>query len=408
QFPHPSLPGSETAEVWIPLTYTSEQVVSRRGPYYLKVLARLRPGATIEQARSEMNSLGQRFERELPGYRGPNGEDGGWHISVTPLQEEIVGGSRRTLILLFVAVGLLLLIACANVANLVLMRTAKRRQELAIRAALGASRWRLVQQSLIEGILLTSAGAALGLVFVRWGIGLLSTIGPKILPRAHELVVDGRVLAFTLATTFLTGITVGLVPLRQISTLEQHGSLAKVDRYGSQRLSRWSAVLVASEVGLAVLLLMASGLLVRSLFNLQKTNPGLTPDQLFAAEVDLTAGRYQTAEQATKFYRELTARVQTLPGVAAVTFGTLQPLSGTGNSDPFAIEGRKLDPANLTSAGWQLIGPNYLHALGIPLIRGRDLEQADMAVGAPPVAIINEKMATRYLPNEDPVVRRIN
>jgi putative ABC transport system permease protein len=152
---------------------------------------------------------------------------------------------------------------------------------------------------------------------------------------------------------------------------------------------------------------MASGLLVRSLFNLQKTNPGLTPDQLFAAEVDLTAGRYQTAEQATKFYRELTARVQTLPGVAAVTFGTLQPLSGTGNSDPFAIEGRKLDPANLTSAGWQLIGPNYLHALGIPLIRGRDLEQADMAVGAPPVAIINEKMATRYWPNEDPVGRRI-
>ena len=162
QFPHPSFSSGEPADVWAPLTYTQEQVTNRRGPYFLNVLARLAPGVELEQSRAHMNGLAQRFERELRGYRGPNGEDGGWHITVTPLQEEIVGGSRRALLVLLFSVGLLLLIACANVANLLLMRSAKRQKELAIRVALGASRWQIVRQLLVEDLVLATLGGSAG------------------------------------------------------------------------------------------------------------------------------------------------------------------------------------------------------------------------------------------------------
>src|SRR6185312_4208712 len=173
--------------------------------YFLNVIGRLAPGVTLEQARSQMNVLGQRFERELRGYRGPNGEDGGWRITVTPLQEEIVGGSRRALLVLLFSVGLLLLIACANVANLLLMRSAKRHKELAIRTALGASRWTIARQLLIEGLVLATFAAALGIVFVNWGIELLAALGPSILPRAQEVSIDRYVFGFVaLAVTLIS------------------------------------------------------------------------------------------------------------------------------------------------------------------------------------------------------------
>ena len=410
QFPHPSFTsfaGGEPADVWLPLNYTRDQVTNRRGPYFLRVLGRLAPGVTLDQARSHMNGLGQRFERELRGYRGPNGEDGGWHITVTPLQEEIVGSSRRALLVLLFAVGLLLLIACANVANLLLMRSAKRHKELAIRAALGASRWKIVRQLLIEGLVLATLAAALGLVFVNWGVELLAALGPSILPRAQEVNIDGRVFGFMFAAVALVSIGFSLIAARPAAKLDLQESLKSTRQSGGPRPRQWSNALVVAEVSLAVLLLVGSGLLVKSLLQLQRTNPGIIAGELVSVEIDLSASTYQDSERASDFYRRLVRQVESLPGVQSVSFGTQQPLSGSAGSDPFAIEGRKLDPTNLTAAGWQLVGASYFKTLGIPLIKGREVTAEDMEPGAPGVAVINERMAARYWPNEDPIGRRI-
>lgn len=406
-FPHASLRGSEPADLWVPLSYTGDEIASRRGPYFLNVIGRLGPGVTLEQARSQMDALGQRFERELRGYRGPNGEDGGWRITLTPLQEEIVGSSRRALLVLLFAVALLLLIACANVANLLLMRGAKRRKELAVRAALGASRWRLVRQVAVEGSLLTALSAALGLVIAAWGIDLLRVFGAGILPRAYELSLDVRVFAFAVAIALVISLAFALIPLRQVTKLDLRDSLNRLGHGNSGRPGRWSDALVVAEVSLAVLLLVGSGLLVKSLFNLQRVDPGLVTENLTSIEVDLSAAAYKEPGQVKDFYRELVQRIETKPGVQAVSFSTQQPLSGNAGNDPFAIEGRRLDPANLTTAGWQLVGPNYLQTLGIPIVKGRDFTAEDTANGAAPVAIINQKMAARFWPKEDPIGRRI-
>jgi putative ABC transport system permease protein len=406
QFPHPSFTSGETADLWVPLVYGQDQVATRRGPYFLNVLARLKPGVTLEQSRAHMNALAQRFERELRGYRGPNGEDGGWQITVTPLQEEIVGGSRRALLVLLFAVGLLLLIACANVANLLLMRSAKRHKELAIRAALGASHWKIARQLLVEGLVLATVAAALGLVFVKWGIDLLVAIGPSIVPRAQEVNIDARVFAFMALAVAAISIGFGLAAARPVSKLDLNETW-KATRPGSSMRRQWSNVLVIAEVSLAVLLLVGSGLLVKSLWRLQQTSPGIAPEDLLSVEFDLSATTYNDAERVSDFYRRLVTHVQSLPGVQSVSFGTNQPLSGGAGSDPFAIEGRQLDPSNLTSAGWQLVGANYFKTLGTQLIKGRDFTAEDMQPGAPPVAVINERMAARYWPNEDPVGRRI-
>lgn len=407
QFPHPSRASGEPIDIWVPLSYAPDQVTKRSGPYFLNVLARLKPDVTLEQSRAHMDALAQRFEREVSGYRGPNGEDGGWHITVTPLQEEIVGGSRRALLVLLFSVGLLLLIACANVANLLMMRSAKRHRELAIRAALGASRWKIARQLLIEGLVLATLAAVVGLLFVNWGIDLLVALGPSIVPRAQEVNFDARVFGFMALVVAVISIGFSFVAARPVSKLDLNESLKNTRAAGGVQRRQWSNVLVVAEVSLAVLLLIGSGLLVRSLWRLQQTNPGITPEELVSVEFDLSATNYSDPEHASDFYRRLVSQVQSLPGVQSVSFGTNQPLSGTAGSDPFAIEGRKLDPSNLTSAGWQLVGANYLKTLGIQLVKGRDFTAEDMQPGAPPVAVINERMAARYWPSEDPIGRRI-
>jgi putative ABC transport system permease protein len=408
QFPHPSFRASEPADLWTLLSYSSDDVVNRRGPYYLTVLGRLAPGVGVAQARSHMDALGAQFERELRGYRGPNGEDGGWRISVVPLQEEIVGKSRNALLVLLVSVGILLLIASANVANLLLMRTTKRRRELAIRAALGANRWRLARQLLFEGLLLTTFAAALGLLFASWGIDLLGALGPNVLPRAQELTIDVRVFAFTAVVALAISVAFGLVPLRTVAGIDLRESLSRAGQFGSTGgPGRLLDVLVIAEVSLAVLLLVGSGLLAKSLLNLQRVDPGLVTENLLSVELDLAASAYRDENAASDFFRELVQRVEAQPGVHAVSFSTQQPLNSGAGNDPFAIEGRKLDPANLTTAAWQVVGPNYLQTLGIPIAKGRDLTEQDLAPGAPPVAVINEKMAARFWPSEDPVGKRI-
>ena len=407
QFPHASFSWAEPADVWVPLNLREIEYAGRSGPYFLNILARLAPGVTLEQARTHMNAFAQRLEREQPGYRGPNGEDGGWHITVTPLQEEIIGSSRRALLVLLFSVGLLLLIACANVANLLLMRSAKRHRELAIRAALGASRWQIARQLVVEGLLLSVLAAALGLVFVNWGIELLTRLGPSIVPRAQEVSIDARVFGFMALAVAAISVGFGLVAAWPVSKLDLQEALRNTRQSGGVQPRRWSNILVVAEVSLAVLLLVGSGLLVKSLLRLQQTNPGIVASQLTSVEIDLSSQTYSDAERASEFYRQLVAHVESLPGVQSVTFSTGQPLSGSAGSDPFAIEGRQLDPSNLTSAGWQVVGPNYLRTLGISIIKGRDFTAQDMEPGAQPVAVVNERLVSRYFPNEDPIGRRI-
>jgi len=407
QFPHASLPFAQPAEVWIPLVYPAEQVAQRQGPYYLSVLAHLKPGVTLSQARTQMNALGQTFEKQYRGYRGPNGEDGGWRITVSPLKEEAVGSSRTALLILFGAVGLVLLIACANVANLMLVRATAQQKEAAVRAALGASGWRIARQWLVESLLLSLLGSGLGLLLARWSIDLLIKLGPVGLPRVPEIKIDARVVVFTTGLAILTGVLCSLIPALRASKLDLQSALKESRALGGWRWQYGRNLLVVAEVALSLMLLIGAGLLVKTFVRLQRINPGVAAGEVLTAQINLPESRYREPAQASAFYRELIDRLEALPGVQGASVSTMRPLNGTARSDPFAIEGRPFDPSNLTFAGWQMVGANYFGTLGIPLVQGRDLTAQDSDEKAPIVAIINEAMARRFWPNENPIGRRI-
>jgi putative ABC transport system permease protein len=406
-FPYTGPATHEPADVFVPLSFSAEQIARRQGPHYLNVIARLNADVSLAEARSQMNAFAQRLEREERGYRGPNGEDGGWRVTVVPLHEESVGGSRRGLLVLLAGVGLVLLIACANVGNLLLLRALKRRKELAIRTALGASRRRLIQQLAIEGLLLVTLSGVFGLLLARWGIDLLATLGAANLPRPTEIKIDRSVLAFTALTGIVSGVLLCLLPSLHFSRFDLKVALRATGELINSRPNRWSSVLVVVEVALSLLLLVGAGLLVNSFLHLQRVHPGLTIDHLMMAEINLPAVHYKEPAKVSGFYQELVHRIESLPGVKSASFTTLQPLSGGVQNDPFVIEGRPLNPTDLTSATWQVVGPGYFQTLGIPLIRGRDINATDSDSAAPAVAVVNQRMAARYWPNEDPIGRRV-
>jgi len=407
QFPHASLRFARPAELWIPLVYSSEQVTGRQGPYYLDVLAHLKPGVTLAQAQARMATLGQMFEEQYRGYRGPGGEDGGWRITVAPLREEAVGNSRTALLILFGAVGLVLLIACANVTNLMLVRVTARQKEVAIRAALGASRWRIARQWLIESLLLGMLGSGLGLLLAQWCIDLLIKLGPVGLPRASEIKIHARVIVFTVGLAILTGVLCCLIPALRAASIDLQTTLKESRALGGWRRQYGRKLLVVAEVALSLMLLIGAGLLVKTFFRLQRVNPGIAADEVLTAEINLPESRYRDPAQVSAFYRELIERLETLPGVQGASLSTMRPLNGEARSDPFAIEGRPFDPTNMTAAGWQIVGANYFRTLGISILHGRDLTARDTDESAPRVAIINETMARRFWPNENPIGRRI-
>ncbi|MCM3872700.1 MAG: ABC transporter permease [Pyrinomonadaceae bacterium] len=409
QFPHARLSFAEPADLWIPLVYSGEQVAQRQGPYFLNVISLLKPGVTLSQAGAEMNALAQRFETDYRGYRGPNGADGGWRITLSPLQEEAVGNSRRALLLLFGAVALVLLIACANVANLLLVRSANRQKELALRLALGASRWRITRQLIVESLILSVLGGSLGLLIGIWGVDLLASFPSANLPRMGDVGLDWRVLVFTVLLTVLTALIFGLDPARRASNFNLQQTLKenKGAAMESWRRHYWRNGLLISEVALSFVLLIGAGLLVNSFLRLQYTQPAIANDGLLTVEINLSESRYGEPAQVSGFFQELVRRVEGLPGVEAASVSTARPLSGVTRNDPFSIEGRPLDLDNPTFAGWQMVGANYFQTLGIPLVQGRDVAFQDLAVTAPPVAVINETMAARYWPNENPIGRRV-
>ena len=401
-------PLAEAALLWTPVSFTPAQIAQREGPYYLHVLARLRDGVTVQQAQREMNALGQRFEREQPGYRGPNNADGGWRITVVPALEQVVGRSRQSLRLLLTIAAMVLLIACANVANLLLARATTRQRELAVRAAVGASRARIVRQLLVESVLLAALGGALGVLLASWGVDWLLALNPAALPRLSEIKLDRVVLGFSLAVSLLVGALCGLAPawlagrvdLNQV--LKEGGAQVAGDR--RQPLARQA--LVAVEIALACVALVGAGLLIRSFLQLQRVDRGLQSDHVLTGRLSLPAEKYREPAQIAGFYNELTRKLSALPGVEAAAISTQLPLSGRTMNDPFSIEGRALDFKNTATAGHQNVSPAYFRALGIQALRGRDFNDSDTN-DAPPVAVINERMARAYWPNEDPIGRRI-
>lgn len=405
EFPHASFNFTEPAEFWVPLAFTTDQITERQRPYYLNVIGLLKPNVTLEQSRTEMTALAQRFEQQYPGYRGPNNADGGWRITVVPLQEQIIGNSRRALLVLFAAVGLVLLIACANAANLLLMRATVRQKELAVRAAIGASRNRLFRQLLTESLLLSGLGGVCGLALAWWGIKGLLALSPDNLPRLSETNLDGRVLWFTVGISLLTGLIFGIAPALQASKVDLQQSLK--EGAAATRGRHWLRnALVVGEVAIAMVLLIGAGLLLNSFLQLQRINPGVDVNRVLSAEIALPNSRYPEPAKAAAFYQELLRKMESLPGVESASLSTIQPLSQSAVNDPFSIEGRAMDFNNPSVAGWQLIAPNYFRSLGIGLVAGRDFNEHDNTEVSG-VAIINDALAKRYFPNENPIGKRI-
>ncbi|MFN7949055.1 MAG: ABC transporter permease [Blastocatellia bacterium] len=408
QFPHRSFPFAEPAEVFVPLVFDAAQVAKREGQWEHFVIGRLNANVTPDQARAQMNALAGTFEQQYRGYRGPNGEDGGWRITLEPLQSVVTGSSRAALFVLMGIVSLVLLIACANVASLLLARAAGRQKEIAVRLAMGAPRLRIVRQLLTESVLLALFGGALGLLLADRGTALLVRLNPDSLPRTNEISIDGRVLIFTVAVSVLTGLLSGLAPALAASRPDLNRTLKES---GAPLLPGWRRIqfrhlLVTGEIALALMVLVCAGLMLNSFLRLTQASPGLDSQQVLTAEISLPAAKYADRAQAAAFYEQLLAKITTLPGVQSAGMSSITPLSGTAIDDPFSIEGRPLDPNHFTVAGHQTISPGFFRTLSIELLKGRDFTAGD-AAGAPAVAIINEAMARTYWPDQNPLGQRL-
>jgi putative ABC transport system permease protein len=333
----------------------------------------------------------------------------GWGAIVLLLLERFVGELRPTLYLLLAAVGFLLLIACANVANLLLARASVRQREVAIRAALGAGRWRIVRQLLTESVLLSAVGGAAGMVLATWGMGALIGISPATIPRLGEVSLDWRVLGFTFGVSLVTGLIFGLLPALQAANPDLNEALKQGGRgsAGASRGKRVRSALVVAEVALSLTLLVGAGLMLKSFARLQQVSPGFNAENLLTVGLSLPRAKYREGPQVVAFYQQLLDKVSGLPGAQSAGLVDALPLAG-GSYLSFAIEGRVLQPTeNEPDAEHQVVSPGYFKTMGIPLIRGRLLSEQDHAQ-VPFATVISETMARRYFPNEDPLGKRIN
>ncbi len=387
-------------EVYRAMGLNDEQRANRSGRY-LTVIARMRPGVTAEQARAEMNAVGLRLAAQYPD------ENAGRSATIDPLDRTITWNTRTALLMLLGAVGLVLLIACANVANLLLGQAAGRRKEMAVRAALGAGRLRLVRQMLTESLTLSLAGGLAGLLLAKWGVGLLVSLSPAGIPRAEEAGLDLRVLGFALLVSTLTGLAFGLVPALQASKVELTDALKSGTRAAGGRRSLVRGALVASEVGLSLVLLVGAGLLVKSFVRLTEVELGFDPSHVVAADISLPY-RYNSPEKRVEFYRQLLTRVEVLPGVSSAAVSQSVPLSGEEHGAQFKVVGRETGPDGGGKYGsiYHRVSADYLKTFGVRLLKGRGLNERDTN-GAPGVALVNETLARRVFPGEDPLGKQI-
>ena len=395
---------NEPVELWTPIAADAsgtDPVTGQRGAHFLRVIGRLKPGVTHEQAQSELTAIAARLEQQYPDNNTRRS------LRIESAHSALVGDVRPMLILFLCAVATVLLIACANVANLLLARATGRHKEMAIRSALGASRVRVIRQLLTESVLLSIAGGSVGLLLAVWWSDLLVALGKEDIPRALEIGIDWRVLAFTLGISLITGLIFGMAPAFHSSKTELVESLKENSRGGSEgaRKIRLRNVLMVGELAMAVVLLVVAGLLIQSLYRLQQVNSGLKTENILTFNVGLSEVKYNSERQ-TQFFIDLKHRLEATPGVVAASTIYPLPLSGNRFSISFQIEGRPVAPKDEPSADFFTTGVGYFRTMGIPVIKGRDFDDRDKH-GSTPVIIITETFARQHFPGEDPIGKRV-
>ncbi|MDQ3816656.1 MAG: ABC transporter permease [Acidobacteriota bacterium] len=393
------------SEMWTPLAPADAQKTNRTA-HFLYTRARLKPGVTIEQAQAEMDTISARLREQYPDTNNQRG------VRLASLQQEDVAQIRPALLILLAAVGFVLLIACANVANLMLARAASRQKEMAIRTALGAGRFRIIRQLLTESVLLSVLGGVCGLLLALWGVDLLIASMPREyalgVPGWNKISLDYRVLVFTFAVSVLTGVLFGLFPAWQATKSDLNESLKEGGRTsaGTGR-KRYRNALIVSEVTLALVLLVGAGLMMRSILRLMDVNPGFDPQNLVTLQLTLPSSHYSKSEQVTNFYQELTQRLRSLPGVEAAASIDMMPMGGSGGTTTFLVEGRPAPPqGQYPEANGRTSSPGYFQTMRIPILKGRDFNEHDTK-DAPPVVVINDTFARKYFPGEDPIGKRL-
>jgi putative ABC transport system permease protein len=396
-------------ELWTPLSFEPNDNMATRNNHFINIVGRLKPGVTPEQAQHDAGTIATAMYGETAG-------DFELGALVVPVQEQIAGDSRTGLLVLLGAVAIVLLVACVNVANLLLARASAREKELAIRASLGASRARIVRQVIIEGLPLGIIGALLGLLLATWGIDLLSSLLPATLPRGNPISVNGRVLLFTTLLALVTIAIFGLLPALQAARAGLRESVNQRRGIGSRKQGRTRRLLVITEVALALVLLVASGLMLRSFMKLRQVDVGFTEHSLLTLRVPLPEAKYPTPKTADDpvdpaglgFYDQLLERVRSLPGVKSATAATLLPLgAGQGWGKFLTIDGQPADSIDkVPLVRFALVSPDYFGTFGIPLRQGRAFATDDKS-NSQPVAIINETLARRFFPNQNPIGKTI-
>jgi putative ABC transport system permease protein len=387
------------AELWVPGVFGPGV---HAGGGSLRIFARTKDGVPLKQARAEIASITGRLEQQFPGTNR--------NVVVTPLKEKVVGPIETPLLVLLAAVGFVLLITCANVAHMLLARAATRQKEIAVRAALGARRGRIIRQFLTESLLLGSVGGVLGLLIAVLGTRALIAMSPPNIPRVQTVSIDLHAALFLFAATILTSIGFGLVPALQASSVNVNDTLKEGGRGGSEGVqrNRLRSVLVVSEFALAMMLLIGAGLMIRTFVALEAVDPGFNPHNLISMIVSVAGSKEADAGRRELFYRQLIERVRSLPGVQAAGAINHLPLAGDLWGWHFAIEGRpKPRPGEAPGAVYRMVTPGYFAAMHLPIGRGRDITDSDNAT-APGVIIINERAARQYWPGEDPLGKRVS
>ncbi|MCU1260603.1 MAG: hypothetical protein JWO80_3488 [Bryobacterales bacterium] len=389
----------DTVDLWYPYTFDNDP--NDRRSHFMDGIGRLKRGVSPEQGNADLSAVLLQLIREHPAEKG-------WRVLVVPLYQEVVGRTQHMLLVLLGAVGLLLLIACVNAANLLLARSSARVREIAVRAALGAARARIVRQLLTESLLIALAGAALGTLLAMGGLRELVSFLPAGFPRAAEIRLDSGVFAFTLVVAVLTGLLFGLVPALAASRTNLQQSLRESGRgaSGSGRQLRLRNLLVIGETALACVLLIAAGLMLHSFVNLLDADPGFRPQQVLTASIALPFEHYRDGPRIVRFYEQLIARLESLPGVQSAGAGIDLPWTGYDGNAGFALEGRSAEYNDKATARYHAASPDYFQTLGIPLLRGRFFTGHDDR-DAQGVLIVNEAMAKRYWPGEDVVGKRV-